>query len=50
MGITDKPEMGFEPGRGEGFTQTRNAASNATRSGIPIRAFKGEYVELHVES
>jgi hypothetical protein len=46
--VADKPEMGFEAGPSEGFAQTGNAARNAAGPGIPIRAFKAQYVKLRV--
>ena len=46
--IADKPEMGFEAGRGQGLAQTRDAAGNAAGPGIPVRPFEAEYVKLRV--
>jgi hypothetical protein len=46
--IADKPEMSFEAGLDEGLTQTANAAGNAAGPGIPVRAFKAEYVKLRI--
>jgi hypothetical protein len=47
VGIADKPEMGFETGRGEGLTQASDTAGNATGPGILVRAFKAEQMKLH---
>ena len=47
VGIADKPEMRLEAGLGEGLTQASDAAGNAAGPGIPVGAFKADYMKLH---
>src|SRR5262245_38532831 len=44
--VADKPQMGLEAGGGEGLTQPTDAARNATRPGILVRAFETQNVKL----
>jgi hypothetical protein len=46
--IADKPKVSFEPGLGEGFAQTGDAAGNTAGPRIPVRAFKAKQVELYL--
>jgi len=48
--VTDKPEMGFKASLGDRFAQTCDAAGNTASAGIPVGAFKTEYVKLYIGS
>jgi hypothetical protein len=39
--------MRLEAGLGEGLAQASDAAGNAAGPGIPVGAFKADYVKLH---
>lgn len=44
-GVTDEPEVGFEPDVGQGVDQTRDPAGNAARTRVRIGALEAENVK-----